>query len=236
MNKMKLFRIKKIICNSGFTKSIIDKEYGVDSQVLYPPVDIKDIKIKRKENNILFVGRFSQLKQSKNQHVLIEAFQKLFDGGISDWKLILVGGVEVGSKDYLISLKDDIGNYPIEIIGSPDFKTLKDLYGKAKIFWSAVGYGEDEKKSPEKVEHFGITVVEAMAAGCIPIVYNAGGYKEIITVQNGFLWREIDELVSITNDLTKKPYSVWKGLIANGVNDANKYSYDVFSKEFEKLI
>ena len=70
LNKMKLFRIEKIICNSEFTKKVIDKEYGIESVVVYPPVDIDHIKSKRKENLILFVGRFSQLKQNKNQDVL----------------------------------------------------------------------------------------------------------------------------------------------------------------------
>ena len=31
INKMKFYRINKIVCNSGFTKNIIDKEYGVKS-------------------------------------------------------------------------------------------------------------------------------------------------------------------------------------------------------------
>jgi glycosyltransferase involved in cell wall biosynthesis len=58
MNKMKLYRINNIICNSYFTKEFIDKEYGVDSQVVYPPVDVEEIKPRKKRNTILFVGRF----------------------------------------------------------------------------------------------------------------------------------------------------------------------------------
>ena len=48
LNKMKLFRIDNIVCNSAFTKNVIDREYGVESVVLYPPVSVSDFKSKRK--------------------------------------------------------------------------------------------------------------------------------------------------------------------------------------------
>ena len=105
LNKMKLFRINHVICNSHFTKKFIDDEYGVNSLVVYPPVDTMAIKSKRKENIILYVGRFSQLTQKKRQDILIQVFKKLYDGGTTDWKLVLAGGVEVGKDDYFNKLK-----------------------------------------------------------------------------------------------------------------------------------
>src|SRR4030066_114457 len=90
-NKMKLFRVNSIICNSYFTKDFIDKEYGVDSIVIYPPVDTDKIKPARKENIILYVGRFSQLEQTNNQHILVDRFKKFFNKGYKDWKLVLAG-------------------------------------------------------------------------------------------------------------------------------------------------
>lgn len=92
LNRMKLFRIDKVICNSKFTKRVIDYEYGVESIVIYPPVDVLKIKPKRKENIIISVGRFSELKQSKHQDILVKAFKRLVDSGLADWKLILAGG------------------------------------------------------------------------------------------------------------------------------------------------
>src|SRR3989344_165444 len=165
LNKMKLIRINKIICNSKFTKNFIDAEFSVNSQVIYPPVDVSSFKAKRKENIIIYIGRFSNLTQAKNQHQLIENFKKFFKKGYPDWKLILAGGTEVGADEYLLVLEKLSKGYPIEIIKSPEYRQLKELVGKAKIFWSAVGYGINEDKEPTKVEHFGISVVEAMAAG-----------------------------------------------------------------------
>lgn len=233
INKMKFFRISKIVCNSEFTKKIIDNEYGVNSIVVYPPVDTLSIKPKRKENLILSVGRFSQILQNKGQGELIKAFQKIYDGGLSNWKFVLAGGVEVGVGDTIKVLRRLIDGYPIEIIESPDFKTLKDLYGRAKIFWSASGFGVNESRYPERVEHFGITVVEAMAAGAVPVIYSAGGHKEIIkNGENGFLWGSIHELIKKTLELIPAKKSISK----NAIESAQKYSYGNFENNIKKLL
>lgn len=233
INRMKLWRINKIVCNSNFTKKVIDKEYGVDSVVVYPSVDTIGIKPKRKENLVLSVSRFSQLTQSKHQDILIKVFKKMTDSGFNDWKFILAGGVEIGVTDYVENLRKMAVGYPIEIIESPDFETLKDLYGKARIFWSASGFDENEEKNPEKVEHFGITVVEAMAAGAVPIIYNAGGHKEIVTNGvNGFLWESTHELIKKTNEVI----SSTKLRAKNAVESAKKYSYANFETNIKKLL
>ena len=236
LNKMKLFRINKIICNSNFTKSFIDKEYGVNSTVIYTPVNVEVIKPKRKENIILFVGRFSQILQDKGQDILIIAFRKMYDSGLKDWKLVLAGGIEVGVGDYIEKLRKMASGYPIEIIESPDFKTLKDLYGKAKIFWSASGFGVNENKNPERIEHFGITVVEAMAGGAIPVIYDSGGHKEIVTDGiNGFLWKKENELIRSSKDIINDKISYVK-IKNEAVDISKKYNYEKFENEITQLL
>jgi glycosyltransferase involved in cell wall biosynthesis len=233
LNKMKLFRIKKIICNSLFTKRIIDKEYGVDSIVIYPPVAVEDIKSKRKEKIILSVGRFSQLLQSKRQDVLIKAFKKM---NLPDWKLIIAGGTDVGEKDFVKKLKKESSGFPIEVMENPDFKIIKELYGKAKIFWSASGFGTKEEKEPEKVEHFGITVVEAMAAETVPVVFNAGGHKEIVQDRkNGFLWTKTGELIKKTQEIIND-FKLYKRLSRKGKENTTAYSYERFEKQIIELL
>ncbi len=236
LNKMKLWRIQKVVVNSGFTKGFIDKEFGVDSAVVYPPVPVEKIKPKRKENIILFVGRFSELKQAKNQDVLVRAFRRLYDSGYSDWKLVLAGGAEVGGRDYVKKIRTMSEGYPIEVVESPSFKEIVALYGRAKIFWSAVGFGSKEEKDPERVEHFGISLVEAMAAGACPIVYSAGGYKEIIKEgKNGFLWKDLRGLLRITKKLIGDKGSVLT-ISRQAKKDSQRYGYERFNKEFLALL
>jgi glycosyltransferase involved in cell wall biosynthesis len=236
LNKMKLFRVNKIICNSNFTKRIIDREYGVNSMVIYPPVDTMSIKPKRKDDLILYVGRFSKILQSKSQDVLIKTFKKMYDGSLVGWKLVLAGGVEIGVGDYVKKLSELAEGYPVEIIESPGYKTLRDLYGKARIFWSASGFGENENKNPEKVEHFGITVVEAMTGGVVPVVYDAGGHKEIVKEGiNGFLWSSVGNLVSRTKNIISDK-KLWRQLSLQAQKDSLNFSLDRFNKEVWDLI
>ena len=236
LNKMKLFRINKVICNSYFTKEVIDREFGVDSIVLYPPVEVHQIKPLRKQNIILYVGRFSQLEQSKNQHILIEVFRELYTHGGKGWKLILAGGADVGVGAYIDQLQSRIEGYPIGIIQSPSFNELKKLYGEAKIFWTAAGYGVDEIKTPRKTEHFGITLVESMSAGCVPLAYNAGGHKEILSDnENGYLWNTEDELLRKTKEVIDDP-KVMKSISENAKEDSRVYEYERFEAEVAELI
>lgn len=235
LNKMKFFRVEKVICNSYLTKNVIDEEYSVKSVVIYPPVGVDRIRSRRKKNIILFVGRFSQLKQVKNQHLLIEIFKSL-SKSIKDWELVLAGGSEVGAKEYLDKIKTKAKGLNVRIIESPSFKELMFLLGEAKIFWSAVGYGVNENKNPEMVEHFGITVVEAMAAKVVPIVVAAGGHKEIIdNGVNGFLWRTKRELIRLTKTLISDKKLMVS--LAKNAHEASKiYKYERFEKEVSDLV
>ncbi|MFZ5366024.1 MAG: glycosyltransferase family 4 protein [Patescibacteria group bacterium] len=236
LNWVKLKTIHQVVCNSVFTKKFIDQEYDVDSKVIYPPVDIEKFKPKRKENIILSVGRFSQLLQSKRQDVLIEVFKKIVDKGLTGWKLVLAGGTDIGGKEYFNQLKSKSGSYPIEFLENPEFGVLQDFYGKAKIFWSASGFGINEEKEPERVEHFGITVIEAMAAGCVPIVVGKGGPKEIIEPgKNGFVWQRESELVKITQKLVSTP-GLFKELVQNMLESSRKFSKEKYIKEFDEII
>src|SRR5436190_2116531 len=80
ITQWKISRIKKIICNSAFTKSYIDKKFRVNSLVLYPPVEIPKTSAVEKENIILNVGRFGRSNEGeyyKKQDLLIQSFVRM---------------------------------------------------------------------------------------------------------------------------------------------------------------
>jgi glycosyltransferase involved in cell wall biosynthesis len=145
LNKIKIKSFDHIICNSNFTKSIIDKNYGCKSSVLYPPVTLIEPAVK--ENVILSVGRFDNILHSKRQDILIEAFKQL---DAPDWKLVLAGG-SLNTAGQIDSLKKFIGDHAIEIVVNPTFDEIRRLFSKAKIYWHAAGFGSNLKKNPEKL-------------------------------------------------------------------------------------
>lgn len=204
INKIKLKRVSRVFCNSEYTKKYIDKTLRVTCQVIYPPVELHPKKIK-KENVILHVGRFRVMDKTvgagdyKKQHVMISTFKKMVDQGLSKWKMIMAVSVNENDSIAFEKLKESIKDYPIEFHVNKSNKDLWDLYSRAKIYWHASGYGEDLEKNPELAEHFGISTVEAMGAGAVPVVINAGGQKEIVTDGiNGFFWNTIPELIEVT--------------------------------------
>lgn len=237
LNKMKLFRINKVICNSNFTKNIVDKEYGLESVVLYPPVDVVSFKQKRKINQICYVGRFSNLIQNKGHDVLIEQFKKLSkEKEFNNWKLVLAGGIEVGADMYLKNLKKQAKDFNIEFVESPSFDKLKQIYGVSKLFWTASGYGVNEIKNPEKTEHFGMTLVESMTASCVPIAYFAGGHKESIKDGlNGYLWTRKNDLIKLTDKVINTP-RLLTSLSKKALQTSKKFGYDEFKKTVLQII
>lgn len=236
MNQLKLRTYKSVICNSQFTKKIIDQTYGIKSVVIYPPVDLDQFIPLNKEKIILSVARFSKSLHSKKQEVLIEAFKKLNNEGVKDWKLILTGGMDSDSKEIIEKLRQLSSGYPVEIIPNSTFKDLMQLYSKASIYWHGAGFNIDLVKEPEKAEHFGITVVEAMSAGCVPIVVNNGGPKEIIEQDiSGFAYSTIDELVNITKNLIQNISKLNK-ISQKAIQRSKLFSKERFCQEIRQVM
>lgn len=198
-------RIDYFVYNSKFTQNVIQPQLNKSrSIVIYPPIDTSSFHANsvKKEKFILAVGRFDQTMQAKHQDVLISTFKQI-SPQIPQWKLILAGGT-TNPNHWVKPLQKQAKNYPIEFVINPSWAKLKNHYQKATIFWHAAGFGTDPNKNPEKMEHFGITTVEALAAGCIPIVYNGGGLPEIIThKQNGFLFSTKKQLADFTLTVIK---------------------------------
>lgn len=237
--RFKLIFVKDAICNSYFTKNFIDKKLNIESKVLYPPVAIKKYKKIKKENVILHVGRFdvdSHESNYKKQDVMINVFKKMIDRGLKDWKFIMVIGTKNEDKNNVTKLKNMISGYPIEIMENPPNRTLWENYSKAKIYWHATGFGEDFLKHPEKAEHFGISTVEAMGSGAVPVVINAGGQKEIIEVgKNGYLWSTLEEFSDRTMSLIENKKLLEK-MSKNAIERSKIFSEKKFCKDLRDII
>jgi glycosyltransferase involved in cell wall biosynthesis len=154
------------------------------------------------------------------------------------YELILAGGLENKKThlEYIDKIKAISKDFPIKIMTNIAWNDLLKIFSKAKIFWHAAGAGEDENKHPEKFEHFGITTVEAMAAGCIPIVINKGGQKEIIReAEDGFTFKTFDELKEKTIMVIKN-YEKLNNIKENAIKDSALFSNEIFGKNLLKII
>lgn len=230
--KIKLSSWSLGVCNSEFTKSHIEKEWPIKCKVVYPPADVEKIKPLKKQKNILSVGRFASFSKSKKHEEMIRAFKQIYNSETKGWSLHLAGSIE-GDVEYLTELKDLAGDVPVYFYPNLAFDKLMELYGYSSIYWHAAGFGET---NPANMEHFGMTTVEAMAGGCVPIVINLGGQKEIVEDgKTGFLWDNLEELKERTLMLIKDE-KLRERMADLAKEQARRFSKDSFNLEINKLI
>lgn len=132
---------------------------------------------------IVSVGRFFRGGHSKNHHVVVDLFIKLTKF-LPDQKieLHLAGTVspDQNSAQYFQEVELLASGYPVKLYPNISINDLHHLYRTGSIYVHATGYKEDVNLHPERMEHFGITVVEAMSFGLVPLVYAVGGPAEIV--------------------------------------------------------
>jgi glycosyltransferase involved in cell wall biosynthesis len=197
-------------------------------RITYVPNGISEKLIKSnpgpvKKNILLMVGRVGA--KPKNTELILEAFA-ICKESIPGWELYLVGPIEQNFHSYMDAY---FSRYPhlkeyIFITGNiEDLERLNMLYASAKIFIL-----------PSRWESFGISIVEAMANGCYPILSDAISSAQDLTKEGeyGVLFESEN-----TDDLCRK---IKKSVLfigdkkADYFNSMKKYIYDNFT--WEKII
>ena len=221
----------RILCNSNYTASWVRKIWKVSDRkirILYPPINLLTPE-KEKKRQILVCSR---VEPSKSVHVLIKAYLKLH---IQDVPLVITGAKLPEDEVYYKSLCNLAGNANIIWRFNPTRNELAASYKESLLFWHAKGFEVSEEEHPDLLEHFGMTTAEAMSAGCIPIVVNKGGQREIVDEGvNGFKWDSIDELVEKTKKVLNLENT--NSLRENAINKSKEYSYNTFATKLEKYI
>jgi glycosyltransferase involved in cell wall biosynthesis len=229
----------KVIANSLYTKKWAEKYYSTKIEVLYPPVDTEEFLPSSKQNIILSIGRFFVGGHCKKQLEMIRVFKDLYMNGesLKSWAYHLVGGInnDVNNQNYLRRCKDEAQGYPIYFHINAPFQILQELCGKAKIYWHATGLYENEDMYPERMEHFGISTVEAMSAGCVPVVINRGGQPEIVRHNtDGFLWDTLEELKKYTLELVNNRI-MWKQMSESSIKRSQEFNIKRFREAVKRI-
>lgn len=231
IDRLKLINWQIKNTNSKFTEDVIEKNWRTKIDfVHFPKVSLKEIGVNIKDSNfkkeriILNVGRFFKQLHSKRQDILVSIFKKLREENpilLSGWKLVFIGKIE--DKDYFEEIKEMSKGLPVEFYENLSRSELINYYQRSKIYWHATGFGVNDILNPEKLEHFGISTIEAMAAECIPIVYGKGGQIEIMGDElSNLLWQTKVECIELT-----------KNIISN--TSGNEKLIDKITKRAEKF-
>jgi glycosyltransferase involved in cell wall biosynthesis len=219
----------RLVANSRYTQHWIERLWHRPSGLLYPPVNL--FTRGDKAPVIVSVGRFflPGTGHNKKQLEMVTAFRRLVErGGAAGWEYHLVGGCAPEHEPYLDEIRAAAEGLPVVIHRDASGAELHALYARASIFWHAAGLGEDPERHPDRYEHFGITTVEAMSAGAVPVVIDAAGQVEIVEHgATGYRFRSLDGLVSFTEQLVED--AAWRAtLSAAAERRARDFGWDAF--------
>ncbi len=189
---------------------------------------------------ILGVGRFFVGGHNKRHDVMIAAFRELRQMVDGPLDLHLAGSLhpDLNCHDYFRQLVQLAQGLSVTFHPNIAPDRLKALYDSAFVYWHAAGFEVDEAKTPERCEHFGITVVEAMSARCIPIVVDRGGPADIVTPgKTGFHYRDRGQLVEMTKRVLDNRDQAWvKEMQLAAMKKASQFGERHFDAALDKVL
>jgi GT2 family glycosyltransferase/glycosyltransferase involved in cell wall biosynthesis len=191
-------------------------------EVLTPPVPLMTGEYEKHPGQILHVGRFFTGGHCKRQDAMIEAFRALIATGVKA-ELHFAGSTkpEPEHQAYYLNLIEQARDLPVFFHPNCSGEELSRLYGESVVYWHATGVGGDIAAAPHTAEHFGISVVEAMSARCIPIVFAAGGPATIVDDGvTGFHFQTLEQLAARTRQVLEEIPPATLGAIAAAAETA----------------
>ena len=223
---------------SRFTAEHVRSRWGRDSRVLHPPCE--GVAPGTKERVIAVVGRFQAPAPAapyKAQDVLLGVFAGLTDLHAQGWRLVLAGGTTPADATYLADLRAAADGLPVDVVENGSRADIEDLLGRASLYWHAQGFGQDVRTHPETQEHFGISTVEAMSAGAVPVVIGTAGPAEVVEgVEGVATWTDLDTLAALTRDLAAASEDELAPLRARCRTRAADFAPDRFRRRLLELL
>jgi hypothetical protein len=218
----------KLIANSTVTKMFMEFMWRRDVEILYPPLTFQPkITDKPKDSIMVLVGG----QPNKRIGDAIRALANIKSTSNKTPRLYIIANSFVPwYKEYLINLaqKLDVKQYVCLMEALP-IENLMNIYSFSRLILS-----------PAHFEPFGMSIVEGMAYGNIPIVYKGllSGPWIDVTEKGiyGLGFRTSDELAEIICDamnFCEKEFDAW---INKVVDRASYFSLHKFEENFIGMI
>ena len=214
---------KILMACSKWSAEIIEKNTGLRVNVLYPPVSdffkVKHVDNQPKYNIVATVTRIAGDKRPQT----IPQIAKLVRANVS---FVIIGSCKLPHElNALNRLQESIRKLGVKervrVLLNISRERHRDILQSSKVYLHPfVSY-----------EGFGVSVVEAMSAGCIPVVPDVGGLREIVPKQ--FRYSSVEEAASMI-DASIANWSPHKA--QESVNTANRFSQARFHEEFLRIM
>lgn len=210
-DKVAASRPDVMVANSTHTQAMIKKYYHRESSIVFPPVDLEHFKLTSKpepRHGFVVVGRQTPYKRI----------------------------------DLAVAACTELG-VPLVVIGNgPEHRRLEKMAGRNVTFLTNTTDADKARHLqtalafifPTNVEDFGVTGVEAMAAGTPVIAYGKGGPLDyVIPGKTGLLFEKqsVESLVKTLSDFNPNRFDN-----ATITKEAARFSATVFRSSMESII
>jgi glycosyltransferase involved in cell wall biosynthesis len=214
-----------VLANSEYTRRAITHLFNTHPKVIYPPVDVETfrkaaLQFTRREDMILVISRIAPDKEIENA---IELAKILRNRGIRK-DMVIAGNLHQYDDHYYQQLKKMIADYDlseyVSLQTNISFSKLIQLMQVAKVYFH-----------PRIEEHFGISIVEAMASGLVPVVSDVGGHTEFVPPKYHFHTLEYAaDLVDLAFEATTESERLAIS------NSTSKFSNANYVKSFHRIL
>jgi glycosyltransferase involved in cell wall biosynthesis len=156
-----------LIANSKYIHDSLQKKFGKDSTIIHPPVELSEFsRSVSKKNKVITISRYSQ---EKNLEFAIDVMKDL------DVNYTIIGNTKTRTNEIyyeqLTKKISELKNKTIVLLKNISRKKTVNELLESKIYLHT---------SPET---FGISVIESMASGCVPIVPNNSAHMETVPIE-----------------------------------------------------
>ena len=210
----------EILSVSNFTKWRVWKYWNKQSKTVYPPVDIGNFSSTFDNNNREGVISIARFTPEKNHLLQLEIAKKL-----PSLTFRICGSAKTPYYwrwyQHIKTKAEELNANNVEFYPNIPFKSLVTLIGESRFFLHTMFY-----------EDFGLTTAEAIAGGCLPIVHNSGGQKEVVPIKE-LRFNNVDEAVSIMVNLSRQDECAYKESLYNHIQ---QFSEDVFQQKMLEVM
>ena len=187
----------------------IQKIYGKEATVIYPPVDTGFFEVKQRKENFYLAA--SRMVPYKKMDLIVEAFSAM-----PDKRLVVIGDGPDLSKVKSKATKN------VEILGYQSDDSLKEYLQNAKALIFA------------PIEDFGILPVEAQACGTPVIAFGKGGSLETVKNKETGIFFQEQSSHSIQETVQRFEQMEFDSIKIRA--HAETFNPDRFSKQFKNWV
>ncbi|MEO9295508.1 MAG: glycosyltransferase [Nitrososphaera sp.] len=208
-----------VLTNSRFSQNAIRRLYpDINPPVIYPCADTKSfrqaLKSDKREDKVLVLCRFTPEKSVENALLIAKA---------SGVRTTVMGSLTPSNRyyyEYLVKMSRSLGvDSLVEFKPNASFDAVIEEMSASKVYLHTM-----------RGEHFGISIVEAMAAGLIPVVPDYGGCAEFVPQQ--YQYDTIERAARIIQFALSLPFSERKRIS----EIAELFSEDAFKANMRQVI